>query len=272
MRRTGLRAPDCAPMTLPMTMPTASGPTWQPIIGLALALAVFGGWVCLHAYALFVFELSWASLPLALTMALVLCWLSVGLFIVSHDAMHGSLVPGSPRANAAIGTVLLFLYAGFSFESLRKAHFAHHRHAGTARDPDFDAENPRAFWPWYATFLRRYFGLGSLIWVSCVVVTLWLALDVPVPQLLLLYALPAIASSLQLFYFGTYRPHRHADDAFVDRHQARSDEFGTLASFLTCFHFGYHLEHHQYPQLPWWALPSARRKAGAQQVEEGAGA
>ena len=139
MRRTGLRAPDCAPMTLPMTMPTASGPTWQQIIGLALALAVFGGWVCLHAYALFVFELSWASLPLALTMALVLCWLSVGLFIISHDAMHGSLVPGSPRANAAIGTVLLFLYAGFSFESLRKAHFAHHRHAGTARDPDFDA-------------------------------------------------------------------------------------------------------------------------------------
>jgi fatty acid desaturase len=23
---------------------------------------------------------------------------------------------------------------------------------------------------------------------------------------------------------------------------------------LTCYFFGYHLEHHQYPTLPWWRL------------------
>ncbi|MBB3032697.1 fatty acid desaturase [Alteriqipengyuania lutimaris] len=238
--------------------------TRQAVTGLALAAAVFGGWLALHIYALFVFELTWASLPLALTMAAVQCWLSVGLFIVSHDAMHGSLVPGRPRANAAIGAALLFLYAGFPWKRMREAHFAHHRHVGTNGDPDFDAGNPRDVLRWYGTFLKRYFGWSSLVWVNGVVALYWLVFDVPMAQLVLLYGLPAIASSFQLFYFGTYRPHRHAAEPFPDRHNARSDDFGTLASLFTCFHFGYHLEHHHRPQLPWWALPAARRSMRAE--------
>ena len=84
-------------------------------------------------------------------------------------------------------------------------------------------------------------------------------------QIVLLYGAPAILSSLQLFYFGTYRPHRHCDtsggDGFSDRHNARSDGFGSFVSLATCFHFGYHLEHHRRPDVPWWALPGAH-KAG----------
>ena len=246
--------------------------TLQRFVGLVLALAIFGGWIGLLGVALFAFELSWATLPFAIGIAAVLCWLCVGLFIVSHDAMHGSLVPGAPRLNAAIGTAMLFLYAGFSFEKLRAAHFAHHKAPGTDSDPDFAANHPRSFWAWYATFLLRYFGMGSLVFVTAVFWLLHLGLEVPLGNVLLFYAVPSIASSLQLFYFGTFRPHRHSDDAFADRHNARSDDFSILASFLSCFHFGYHLEHHHHPHVPWWALPATRREMSARNIEEGAGA
>jgi beta-carotene/zeaxanthin 4-ketolase len=234
----------------------------QTAIGLGLAAAIVASWLGLHLYAMFGFALTWNSLPLALAMALLQCWLSVGLFIVSHDAMHGSLVPGGGRLNGAVGAVLLFLYAGFAWKRMRSAHFAHHKSPGSARDPDFDAANPTRFRRWYTTFLTRYFGWRSVLFVSLVVTLYWLVLAVPVEKIVLLYGLPAIASSLQLFYFGTYRPHRHESAGhagFADRHNARSERFGTLASLASCFHFGYHHEHHRAPDVPWWALPGLRQ-------------
>jgi beta-carotene ketolase (CrtW type) len=225
-------------------------------------VAIVGSWLSLHLYAMFRFELNWNILPLALGMATLQCWLSVGLFIVSHDAMHGSLIPGGRWINGAVGAVLLFLYAGFGWRRMRDAHFAHHKAPGSADDPDFDADNPTRFWRWYATFLRRYFGWGSILFVSCVVALYWLVFAVPVENIVLLYGLPAIASSVQLFYFGTYRPHRHESTdhvGFADCHNARSERFGTLASLASCFHFGYHHEHHRAPDVPWWALPGLRQ-------------
>ena len=34
-----------------------------------------------------------------------------------------------------------------------------------------------------------------------------------------------------------------------------------LGSLVTCYHFGYHHEHHLYPAVPSWRLPAARRSA-----------
>jgi beta-carotene ketolase (CrtW type) len=235
----------------------------QSLIGLALAFAIAGSWLGIHAYGMFVFEISWSNWPYALALAAVQCWLSVGVFIVCHDAMHGSLVPGRPKLNGAIGTVLLALYAGFAWKYLRDAHFAHHKLAGRAGDPDFDEHHPDDFRRWYATFFRRYFGWRSILFVHTVVGIYWLVIGIPMVQIVLLYGLPALASSLQLFYFGTFRPHRHLrgpqPSGFADRHNTRSEDFGTLASLASCFHFGYHLEHHRRPDVPWWALPGARR-------------
>ncbi len=232
----------------------------QGLIGLALFGLVFGSWLAIHIWAMFGFALTARNWPLVVPLFAVQCWLSVGMFIVAHDAMHGSLVPassGSSRAsvNGVVGTLLLAVYAGFGWKKLRRAHFEHHQHVGTAADPDFHAENPRDFWPWYRSFLRRYFGWQSVVYVWSVVLTYFFVLQVPPLNILLLYGLPAIASSLQLFYFGTYKPHRHQADAFVDRHCARSNDYGTLASLLSCFHFGYHHEHHSMPNVPWWRLP-----------------
>ena len=231
----------------------------QAAVGLSLAAAIVGAWLAIHLWAMFAFRLSWSSLPLALVAAAAQCWLSVGLFIVSHDAMHGSLAPGRPRLNEAIGATLLFLYAGFGWRRMRDAHFAHHRAPGGRDDPDFDVDHPRQFWRWYGGFLRRYFGWRSGLYVSTVVTLYWLAFRVPMEKIVLLYGVPAIASSLQLFYFGTYRPHRHEDGNFADRHNARSEAFGPALSLATCFHFGYHHEHHLGPHVPWWGLPARRR-------------
>ncbi|TMM46229.1 fatty acid desaturase [Qipengyuania marisflavi] len=232
---------------------------FQGAIGVLLAVAIVAAWVAIHIYAMFAFQLSWVSLPLALVIAALQCWLSVGLFIVSHDAMHGSLIPRGGRVNGMIGGALLFLYAGFAWKRMRAAHFDHHRLSGKAGDPDFDEHNPHHFWRWYGTFMRRYFGWGSVLFVSSVVTLYWVVLGVPVEKIVLLYGLPAIASSLQLFYFGTYRPHTHNGAGFADRHNARSERFGVLASLASCFHFGYHHEHHRAPNTPWWALPAMRR-------------
>ena len=245
-----------------MTIPRYTVPdrSVQGLIGLALAVAIAGTWLTIHFYGMFVFELSWASLPFALALAAVQCWLSVGVFIICHDAMHGTLAPGRPRLNTTIGTVLSFLYAGFSYTKLRDAHHTHHRLAGHQGDPDFDENNPSRFLAWYWTFFKRYFGWQSLVFVHAVVGLYWLVLDVPMAQIFVLYGAPALLSSLQLFYFGTYRPHHHAEgDPFADDHNARTNDFGTLASLATCFHFGYHLEHHRRPDVPWWALPAAKR-------------
>jgi beta-carotene ketolase (CrtW type) len=234
----------------------------QAMTGLALAALVFAGWISLHVVGMTQVRIEWRTLPLVLAMATIQCWLSVGLFIVAHDAMHGSLAPGRPRLNATIGATLLFLYAGFAWSRMRSAHFAHHHAPGSAADPDFDADHPRDVARWYATFLRRYFGWPSALYIGSIVGAYWW-LGVPVLNIVLLYGLPAIASSIQLFYFGTFRPHRHDAEhdqsSFVDHHHARSEEFGPWLSLATCFHFGYHHEHHLNPALPWWALPASRR-------------
>ena len=63
--------------------------------------------------------------------------------------MHGSLVPGRPRVNAAIGSLCLGAYAGLSYRALHPKHHAHHAPPGTAPDPDFHPGQPRPALPWF---------------------------------------------------------------------------------------------------------------------------
>lgn len=233
----------------------------QTAIGLALAASILGGWLALHIHAVFFYPLEGAGWLAAPALVLALCWLNVGLFIVAHDAMHGSLAPRRPGVNRWAGRAALALYAGFSYDRLLPRHFDHHRHAGTAGDPDFSVDHPRHFWPWYGTFVRRYFGMRELAVLMAAVAVYVLLLGAPYPNLLLFWAVPAILSSIQLFLFGTYLPHRAGEADFTDRHRTRSNDYGVLASLFTCFHFGYHHEHHAAPHLPWWRLPAARAEA-----------
>ena len=233
----------------------------QTAIGLALASGIALAWATLHILSVFFLPLEGPGLAVAPLLVLTLCWLNVGLFIVAHDAMHGSLAPGRPGLNLWAGRLALALYAGFSFDRLRPKHFEHHKNPGTTADPDFSADHPTAFWPWYIAFFRQYFGLRELAVLTALVMIYTFLLRAPYPNLLLFWALPAILSSLQLFAFGTFLPHRAAEAPFGDGHRARSSDYGWLASLLTCFHFGYHHEHHLSPATPWWRLPAERLRS-----------
>ena len=229
------------------------------LLGAALAAGVICAWIALHVFAVWHLEAADAPL-LAIACLIVLTWLSVGLFIVAHDAMHGAIVPGSPRMNRAFGTVALLLFAGFSWRKLIVKHMAHHRHAGTDDDPDFGHGGPVR---WYADFVRTYFGLREVLVLGGSVILYALILGPRWPYVAF-WSVPSILASMQLFVFGTWLPHRPDHDAFPDRHNARSTRFGRPLSLLTCFHFGgYHHEHHLYPSVPWWRLPSTREKGGA---------
>ncbi len=69
------------------------------------------------------------------------------------------------------------------------------------------------------------------------------------------WLLPLVLSSMQLFYFGTYLPHREDLSPFCDHHRARSLDLPPIWSLLSSYHFSYHWEHHEYPQIPWYQLP-----------------
>lgn len=245
-------------------MQTTTDHKRQTWIGLALAGLILGAWLVLHVYSIFFHPLEGAGLWTALPLVLLLTWLNVGLFIVAHDAMHGSLAPGRPGLNKSVGRLTLLLYAGFWMDKLAPEHHRHHKHVGTGEDPDFSETHPTRFWPWYGQFIRHYFGLREFLVLHVLVWGYILVLGARPEAVGLFWGVPAILSSLQLFYFGTYLPHRHDEVPFADRHNARSNDYGWLLSLLTCFHFGYHREHHLSPGTPWWRLPAERQRLKAQ--------
>ncbi len=238
-------------------------PQRQARIGVLLAAAIIATWLLTHIITVFYYAAppngwTWTTIALAPLIIAFQCWLYVGLFIIAHDCMHTSLIPGRPAWNRAIGQLCLGLYAGFSFDRMMPKHHAHHRHAGHHDDPDFDDRHPHGFWRWFAKFFGEYFSWRELALISAVTWTYLLLLGAPLANVLLFWALPALLSALQLFTFGTYLPHRPVELGFADRHNARSNDFPWLVSLLTCFHFGYHHEHHLSPGTPWWRLPTLR--------------
>lgn len=230
----------------------------QARVGLVLAGLVIGAWCLAHIYGLFFYRWQTTSMLTAPLLAMLITWLFVGLFIVAHDAMHGSLAPHRPAINRAIGQLCLLLYAGFDFDRLCRKHHLHHRHSGTGDDPDFQPVDGAGLVRWYLGFFVTYFSWRQFVFVTGLGSFYLYVVGIEPANLIAFWALPAIASSFQLFYFGTYLPHRPARAPFADVHHARSNAYGWWLSLLTCFHFGYHHEHHLRPAVPWWRLPRER--------------
>lgn len=198
-----------------------------------------------------------------LLLVLVRTQLQTGLFIVGHDAMHGLLFPASRRVNDAIGGLALLLYAGLSFPECRRQHHLHHSQPASAHDPDVPLHRRGGAFGWYRQFLTRYLspaqmarllaGWGLLFTMEAGALPLPLA----AARVLLFATLPLLLSSLQLFVFGTYLPHRGQLPPAHSPHPI-SLNLPTWVSLLACFHFGYHREHHDHPGLRWFELPGAR--------------
>lgn len=232
------------------------------LIGVATSLVILAAWGGLLVATLG-FEWSgrwWALAPLAVAAQ---AFLYTGLFITAHDAMHRTACWKVRWLNDAIGALALGLYALFSFRRMLASHREHHAHPGEpGADPDFHDGEHRGFWRWYGGFLRRYMTWWQLVGMAIAFNVLAHVVGVPEPRLLLFWVLPSLLSTVQLFYFGTYLPHRQLGEGFEDEHHARSNDMPSWLSFLTCYHFGYHWEHHAYPHAPWWMLPAVRRRIG----------
>jgi beta-carotene/zeaxanthin 4-ketolase len=188
-------------------------------------------------------------------------WLYTGLFITAHDAMHGN-VCDSPQINRSIGQLCLWLYAGFDYPQLLVKHHLHHQYPASDRDPDFHNGTTAQFWSWYGQFVCEHISwrqaINLVVMFGGYVAICQLALAQPLPatilKIWLFWILPSLLSSLQLFYFGTFLPHREPLGGYTNPHRATTINRSTWWSLITCYHFGYHREHHESPHLPWWEL------------------
>ena len=215
-------------------------------------------WLAIHIYSVFFHSLD-SPIWKTLILILIQCWLYAGIFIVAHDAMHRSLFPNNHSVNDMVGKLIVFIYAGFNWEIMRSSHHSLHNYSGTENDPDYYTKTPQNFWPWYLNFFSNYFGIKQVLVMIIFTLVYIFILGANYENTIVMWALPAILSSFQLFYFGTYLTHRN-NKPFADAHNARTNDFPLWLSLLTCFHFGYHHEHHLYPYEPWWRLPHRKAK------------
>ena len=225
--------------------------------GLQLAGLIGSIWLLSLAFALSL-DLSRTSPLLTTILVLLRAFLHTGLFIVAHDAMHGSLAPGRSAANRIIGTLCLILYAGLCFQCCLRNHSLHHHAAETSDDPDFRSQPEQSVISWYWQFLNNYLNTRQIVTLA----SIWLVYyklagftnPQPVTNLLVFCVLPLILSSLQLFIIGTWLPHNdNASESGTNG--PKSLRLHPVLSFAACYHFGYHSEHHGSPSTPWFLLP-----------------
>lgn len=218
-------------------------------MGILIALSIISAWFMHSIYLLFFFSVEFTNSMLYVHI-LLQAYLYTGLFITGHDAMHGTIAK-SKIVNTIFGWTASLLFAGLSYKKLIKNHWAHHKNPGTADDPDYYVPSQN-FFRWWFAFLWRYSTIIQIVIMAVAynVLKFW----VHEINLILLWILPAILGTFQLFYFGTYVPHKlpHKDDMLP--HNARTLKKNHVWAMLSCYFFGYHYEHHEFPRTPWWKL------------------
>lgn len=222
--------------------------------GLVLALVIITLWILtISIYQIIdLTQLNYLGILLSI---LWLTFLNTGLFITAHDGMHGLIYPDNIKVNHFIGSVCLILYAGLSYDNLKEKHFLHHRFSGTNLDPDFHNSHNITFLSWYVEFMTKYLTPKHLLRLSVLVLLIAYLCKISWLHLLLFWALPLILSSLQLFFFGTFLPHKEENQSQDNTSSIKSLYLPLFLSLISCYHFSYHQEHHQYPFIPWWKIP-----------------
>jgi len=218
-------------------------------MGVLIAIVIIVSWAGHLAWTLFAVPLSWSS-PWTYLHILLQAYLYTGLFITGHDAMHRTVSPNR-KLNMGIGYLAVFLFAGMSYRRLVKNHMDHHMYPASEKDPDYNSGSQN-FFAWWFRFMLRY----TTIWQILIMAGLFnlLGLWFSNERLLVFWVLPAFLSTFQLFFFGTWVPHRRPHTEIMGKHRARSLRKNHLWAMLSCYFFGYHNEHHLSPGTPWWLL------------------
>jgi beta-carotene/zeaxanthin 4-ketolase len=194
--------------------------------------------------------------PLFLLFIIIQTHLYTGLFITAHDSIHGVVMAQNKKINYAIGFLTATLFAFNYYPILEKKHHDHHKFVVSENDPDYHFGG---FWAWYFKFLMEYVSIWQII--AMAITYNLLKLVFPMENLILFWIIPSILSTFQLFYFGTYIPHK-GEHAPNDLYKAKSQKLNHFLAFISCYFFGYHHEHHAQPYLPWWKLAEARERNG----------
>ncbi len=226
--------------------------------GLLIALGLIGLWAI---SLILLLSIHLDQFPVWLIPPAILwqMFLYTGLFITAHDAMHGAVYLQSAKVNHFLGALAVTCYGLFSYRELLEKHWLHHRYPASDQDPDFhDGEHNHPV-RWYFYFISRYWKWKQLIGLTLVYILLHQILHVPQNNLTLFWVAPSVLSSVQLFYFGTFLTHNEPSEGFKNSHRARTNPLPIFWSFITCYHFGYHEEHHEHPSVAWWQLPTVHR-------------
>lgn len=213
-------------------------------LGLIIAVMVILLWIT-NTFFLMLSSIELHN-PLTYVFILIQMHLYTGLFITAHDAMHGSILPGSKTTNQIIGQICTACYALFPLKKLQQKHHQHHQFVHTNKDPDYYEGN---FFVWYFSFIKQYISWWQIVFMAVMYNLLkWYIAEI---NLILFWVVPSVLSTLQLFYFGTYIPHKGTHQ---NRYHSKSLSKNHFLAFFSCYFFGYHYEHHHSPATPWWLL------------------
>ena len=226
--------------------------------GSIISLLIFSLWLISSIFCLFINIFDFPLFSFVLLLARV--QLNTGIFIISHDSMHGVLFKNNIYWNDFIGKIMLFCYAALPYDQLSLMHQRHHHNPTGSADPDFPNSPSDGLFSWYKQFMFSYLGTSQMLSLISIWCLLALMLGPnSIYNILLFCILPLFLSSFQLFIFGTYLPHRKLHSNLVIH--TRSIDLPVWLSLLACYHFGYHQEHHDHPTLSWFELPAARKRS-----------
>lgn len=227
----------------------------EKFYGLFIAFSIITVWVVSLIFLLST-HISHFSIGLIVPAMVWQTFLYTGLFITAHDAMHGVVYQSDLKLNHAVGKLSVLLFGLFSYKHLLTKHWLHHRHPASELDPDFHDNEHKHPLMWYFHFMKGYWSWKQILGLIVAFIVIRFGFHVSTVNLVLFWGLPTILSSIQLFYFGTFLTHREPDGGYTNPHRAQTSPYSEFWSFISCYHFGYHLEHHEHPDVPWWQLPA----------------
>jgi beta-carotene ketolase (CrtW type) len=105
-------------------------------------------------------DISQAPILWIVAAVLLRSFLHTGLFITTHEAIHGIIVPQNRQINDLIGSTTSLLYALLPYKILAKNHRLHHLYPASERDPDFYEPGQNNFLLWYVNFMKEKLRTG----------------------------------------------------------------------------------------------------------------
>jgi beta-carotene ketolase (CrtW type) len=223
-------------------------------MGILIALLIIFLWAG-HLFYSLGFVTVDPSSPWLYFHVLIQAYLYTGLFITGHDSMHGT-VSRNRFINRSVGYLSVFLFAGMWYPKLLKNHWDHHFFVATEKDPDYSTGSQN-FFIWWFRFMMHYTTILQLVIMAILfnVLKIWFGTW----SIVAFWIIPAFLGTFQLFYFGTYIPHKRPHTEEMAPHQARTHRKNHLWAMISCYFFGYHWEHHEAPATPWWQLYRAKK-------------